>query len=153
MTKSTLKYVPMDCEQLKRFMKFTELDDNGCWNWTGASSGRGYGVFRLKNPRRQVYSHRLSYVTFVDNVRSDDVIHHVCENIKCVNPLHLEVTKQDWHMRQHKNGGAGNVCSKGHDLDVYGTFHFDRGSVKTRCRRCNADRQKRRRQRQKLGLV
>lgn len=104
-----------------------------CIFWTGARSGRGYGVLRLRNPRRMEYVHVLVYKEHYGSVTAGCVVHHTCEVLYCVNPAHLEAVTQSWHMLQHKNGNTGNVCTNGHPRSVYGRRRRD-GRVA--CREC-----------------
>src|SRR4051794_13702756 len=51
-------YGPQQIPAIERF--WGSVDKSGdCWIWTGARR-RGYGVFRLSNPRRMVDAHRFS---------------------------------------------------------------------------------------------
>ena len=109
-------------KQLKNFLNKIDYDSAAsCWLWTGAKAGRGYGVFRLNNPRRQDYVHRIAYREWIGEIPDNYIVHHRCETVCCVNPKHLVITTQAYHMRQHYNGGIGNFCSRGHDLSIEGS--------------------------------
>ena len=77
------------CSTLCRFMAKVEKAEDGCWNWTAALTGVGYGNFMF--PDGNVLAHRWSYV----NIGGSElvpklVIDHLCRNRACVNPDHLE---------------------------------------------------------------
>lgn len=102
-----------------RFSQRFKIDEeSGCWIWTGAARGIGYGAFHYRN--KQTSAHRFSYELFHGPI-SNDHIHHVCENKACVNPAHL----QDLTRRDHilvtptspLSEKAGKThCMRGHPL-------------------------------------
>lgn len=64
-----------------------EYDTNGgCWLWTRAVSGFGYGVVQVE--RRKWQAHRLAYEAFVGPI-GDLLVLHKCDVPACVNPDHL----------------------------------------------------------------
>ena len=66
---------------------------NQCWAWTGGVDGKGYGQFRVGHKKKR--AHRLSYELMIGIIPAGLDLDHVCRNIKCVNPYHLEpVTRQ-----------------------------------------------------------
>lgn len=70
-----------------RFMTYVEPDTNGgCWLWTGAVAGNGYGAF--KHNKRNIGAHRFSLSYFKGAVGSRHVLHS-CDTPLCVNPHHL----------------------------------------------------------------
>lgn len=68
---------------------------SGCWVWTGGRDRYGYGkmTFRRNNRRRYWPAHRFSYMLVQGpwELSSDKVIDHLCRNIRCVNPSHLDL--------------------------------------------------------------
>lgn len=55
----------------------------GCWIWTGASIGEGYGAFL------GTYAHRLSYQLYKGPIPEGLWVLHTCDVRCCVNPDHL----------------------------------------------------------------
>lgn len=93
------------------------IDNSDCWIWIGHKDGRsGYGSMRAGTDR--IYAHRLAYQIYVGNIPKGKVIDHICRNIVCVNPAHLEVVTQ----RENTIRGIGpaavnyrkKFCIKGH---------------------------------------
>ena len=59
----------------------------GCWIWTAAIRGKGYGCIWCDG--MLVGAHRVSYELYVGPVPSGLVLRHTCDFRLCVNPSHL----------------------------------------------------------------
>src|SRR5229473_3334209 len=95
----------------ERFTTFYFVDrSSGCWLWIGGTNGR-YPLFGISR-RTRVYAHRFSYEEFVGPIPSGLEIDHLCSNIKCVNPDHLQpVTHQE---NQRRYADSTVKCRHGH---------------------------------------
>lgn len=58
-----------------------------CWEWTGGTSPRGYGIVRLKDKIWRV--HRLVWTLTKGPIPDGKEICHTCDNPPCFNPAHL----------------------------------------------------------------
>jgi HNH endonuclease len=65
--------------------KVNKGDGTGCWLWTGANNGRGYGQFG----RPPTYAHRISYEFYYGPIPQGLCVLHRCDNPPCVRPDHL----------------------------------------------------------------
>lgn len=78
----------------ERFWSKVQVLDNGCWQWTAATSD-GYGIFSLSReqsyqPNRLVKAHRYAYEYCIGPIPEGLEPDHTCRNPGCVNPWHLE---------------------------------------------------------------
>lgn len=83
-----LKYgsteLPTTLDRLRKY--FTETD--GCWLWTGAPDGKGYGAVYYDG--RAQRAHRAVYMEMVGPIPDGLVLDHLCRTPACVRPDHLE---------------------------------------------------------------
>jgi hypothetical protein len=85
----------------------------GCWNWTGAHNGGGYG--HKYHNGRQERVHRLAahfYLGF--DLKSSLQVLHRCDNPACFNPKHLFIGTQLENMKDCVEKGRLNVAHFGH---------------------------------------
>lgn len=71
----------------------------GCWLWTGAVDGNGYGTVTIE--RVQLSTHRVAYELLVGPIPAGLTIDHLCRVLACCNPAHLEpVTRAENNRRK-----------------------------------------------------
>lgn len=93
----------------RRLWAKVQVSDSGCWDFTGVTTGDGYGRLHLGNG--MVVAHRVAYELFVGPIPAGQVLDHTCRNRRCVNPDHLDVVTQrenllrgDTNVRAHVEG-------------------------------------------------
>jgi hypothetical protein len=118
-------------------MAKVEVTPNGCWQWTGALTDKGYGRLsvgsRTDGTHTSEPAHRWSYKHFKGPIPDRLTIDHTCHNDdpacnadnkclhrSCVNPDHLEATTIAVNILRGKGAAAKNKrrdsCRRGHPL-------------------------------------
>lgn len=129
------KVTRQEIERLRdRFYKRVARDDKGCYVWTGATNGRGYGVLTVFRLRRM--AHRWAW--WLENREEPDgVIDHVCRNTLCVNIGHLEVVSR-W---ENTRRGLSPIAQRARQTKcVRGHVFTTRPDGRRVCRECPRSR-------------
>lgn len=92
-----------------RFLKFVEVKQNGCHDWTGATSKIDTGfVGRFMWNGRNWRAPRVSYSLFVATIPAGVLVCHTCDRPICVNPTHLFLGTDAANRLDCKNKGRMN---------------------------------------------
>ena len=84
---------------------------NGCWEWTGYRSPKGYGKFVFDGGS---LAHRFSYLLYKGGIPEGMQVCHTCDNPSCVSPDHLWLgTNRENQMDCIKKGRAFRNSPKG----------------------------------------
>ena len=121
---------------IDRFLEKVRKSDNGCHEWIGAKSDKGYGHLFVKG--HLVKAHRFIYQVVHGSIESTLTIDHLCRNRLCVNPKHLEAVTMQVNVLRGNGAGARYArrthCSHGHEL--IGDNIISRKDGGRRCRIC-----------------
>lgn len=83
------------------FLARIDVQEDGCWLWTGGGSKERYGRFYAGDIREN-WAHRNAWrLHHGRDIPAGIEIHHTCETPKCVNPLHLEALTPAEHDARH----------------------------------------------------
>ena len=123
----------MDSRLPERFWNKVDVQQSGCWLWTGERSKAGYG--RIFWQRKKHGAHRVAYTELVGPIPADREIDHTCNVRNCVNPAHLRtVTHKENMIRIRKPH-----CKQGHEMAGYNLRLSSDGQ--RHCRECNREAQ------------
>jgi len=125
-----------------RFLAKVSKQGNGCWHWVGhIDKGHNYGVWWF-GMRKKILAHRASYILHKGQIGSLS-IDHLCRNLICVNPDHLEAVPIGVNIRRGTAGqktGTMNRskmhCVRGHEFNEENTRYRKSGA--RACRKCMA---------------
>lgn len=127
-----------------RFASSYEVAESGCWQWTGALRGSGYGGF--PDGRKTYRAHRWAYEHFVGPIPEGLELDHLCRNKLCVNPAHLEPVTRLVNIQRRVpflNMPKKTHCKHGHAFTEENTYISCRNGKQHRsCRACLAARQR-----------
>ncbi len=115
----------------------------GCWVWTGGRTSSGYGSVSLSG--RNTTAHRAIYEATRGPVPAAQVIDHLCRDLLCCCPDHLEPVTNQENVRRGdaswKNGErqrSKTHCLRGHPLSGVNVY-----TTSTGARQCKAYKRQR----------
>lgn len=125
---------------MERF--WSKVDKSGdCWLWTAGCFDSGYGAFQVSG--KCVRAHKFSYELARGPVPVGRQLDHLCRNVRCVRPDHLEaVTARVDVLRSHGIAARNALkthCDVGHVFDLANIYSPANGRGWRACRACRAE--------------
>jgi len=122
---------------LLRFWRKVEIQENGCWLWTGClAHPQGYG--RLEINGEAIYAHRFIYEQLRGPIPLDKEIDHRCRNRACVNPWHMDIVTTGENTRRGVESRMRGFCKRGHPRNPENTYIQKDGHTRA-CRACHRE--------------
>lgn len=126
-------------DPVRRFWFYVRKDTTSdCWAWTGYLDDDGYG--RIWDGQRRQRAHRFSYELHVGPIPDGLVIDHLCRNILCVNPDHLEPVTDRVNILRGTAPTAKHAiktgCVNGHPFSPENTYTYGPDNRWRKCREC-----------------
>jgi hypothetical protein len=149
---------PTDLERFER--KFIPEPNSGCWIWTHALNGQGYGQVTFH--KKHMDAHRLAWNLFKGIIPPGFFVCHKCNLKSCVNPFHLYLGTNSENILDAMKGGIKvgfqvinerrrqtQFCKHGHEYDAKTTRFVVVGNrvIGRACRKCAANNARKRRER------
>jgi len=94
--------MPRRQDPIIRFWKYVNKTET-CWLWIGQLLPNGYGVIRLRQPRRKEMVHRFSWAIHNGPIPHKMLVLHHCDIPNCINPRHLFIGTQLDNMKDAMN--------------------------------------------------
>lgn len=131
---------------LKFWDKCIPEPNSGCWLWTAALDGSGYGQIKWgdhgrRNPNAK--THRLAYQMLVGPIPAGLVIDHLCRTRCCCNPAHMEPVTAKMNTLRGESFAVANAnkaaCPSGHAYDDINTRWYQGRRYCRECLRLRCD--------------
>lgn len=109
-----LEKAAMDGATFNRLIKHIRVDrKNGCWEWTGRKTDRGYGLTHITKARgiyKSTSAHRIMAIAmWGEELVEGLIVCHKCDNPPCINPTHLFTGTQSDNMQDMLRKGRGHI--------------------------------------------
>lgn len=143
----------MSTEMLDRLRRHVSIDANGCWNWTGTKSPKGYALTQVDGVSKR--AHRVIYELTNGPVPTGLQLDHLCRNRGCVNPDHLEPVTGKVNVLRGVGVTAQNAkkthCHRGHPLS--GDNIYPRSNGGRECWECKIQQRLKLSEAQRRALI
>jgi hypothetical protein len=83
-----------------------------CWNWVGAKSVQGYGLFVHDN-KKHLLAHRVVFELHDIEIPDGLVVDHICRNHACVRMSHLRLVNSKQNSENRSRDGQRTSTASG----------------------------------------
>lgn len=115
-----------------------EVDERGCWLWTGRLNSKGYGWIKVEG--REIFVHRILYQVLFGCIPPELELDHLCRVPRCANPFHQEPISHRENVLRGTSPPAivhqTGCCMRGHPLTAENTGTEKSRPGKRVCREC-----------------
>ncbi|MFH8619155.1 HNH endonuclease signature motif containing protein [Streptomyces sp. NPDC017979] len=129
---------------------WSKVDVGLCWEWSAGLTPAGYGKFWQGGKTR--LAHRVSWELLVGEIPDGLPLDHLCRNICCVNPDHLEPVSTAENTARSSNRqalaaqkAAVTHCSNGHSYADHSVIDHRGTRLCIPCRTARRERHRDRR--------
>lgn len=137
-------------------------DLDRCWEWLACIGGSNYGRFWFQQKVQE--AHRVSVLLSGRSIPDNMEVDHLCRNVICVNPDHLEiVTRKENNDRSKALRKKFPIlykihthCRKGHQLSEENSYSYKStksNQILRSCKICIKDYQRKLLMRQPLTVI
>ena len=114
-----------------------EIDESGCWLWTGQRKNSKGGCFSVNGVRMD--SSRFSYQRFKGEIPDGKCVQRTCGIPHCVNPDHLQLSDSACKGKTFKRD-IPEFCNQGH---VYVPHYFTKSKKRRyECKECRREKRR-----------
>ena len=132
---------------MKIFVESIEFSVWGCWDRKKGVNSNGYTMMSIGG--KHILAHRWSYSVLIGELVNGHVIDHLCRNVRCANPFHLEQTTYSVNVLRGVGPSLAKErieskthCKRGHPFsgENLGCQKGKNGKSYRLCLECNAAR-------------
>jgi hypothetical protein len=131
--------------RMRRKIRFEVTEYGMCWTWTGCVNSKGYGCVGLDGKTQ--LTHRVAYTLCRGPIPEGLQIDHLCRNVRCCNPCHLEPVTGAVNMSRTPQAMRTHCARANHALIGDNLIVKKRGALPPvrNCRACVNERKRDRR--------
>lgn len=97
-----VRFIPgHNVAQMTARVRYPLNEQSPCWEWEWKLTSHGYAEV-VYHKEEQPGAHKVIWEAIHGPLEEGMLLHHICENKRCVNPAHLDVMRWGDHTSFHK---------------------------------------------------